>query len=118
MSSGNLILDLSEALALGIMDFADVLADERQYIFANQLLRSGTSIGAMIQEAQSPDSRADFIHKCKIAHKEALETSYWLRLCRKSSRYPTPPLELEKLSQSTIRVLDKILNTSRSNAVQ
>ncbi len=51
---------------------------------ANQVLRSGTSVGANIEEGQSSQSRADFISKCSIACKEARETHYWLRLLRSS----------------------------------
>lgn len=54
-------------------------------MLANQLLRSGTSIGANIRESQSAESRLDFIHKLKIADKEA---EYWLLLCQKSNKYP------------------------------
>ncbi|MFN8338858.1 MAG: four helix bundle protein [Saprospiraceae bacterium] len=52
----------------------------KKYNLANQLFRSGTSIGANIREAQSAESKADFIYKVKIADKEANETEYWLLL--------------------------------------
>ena len=57
---------------------------------ANQLLKAGTSIGANIREAQNSESKADFIHKMKIAAKEADEAEYWLELCRQSANYPDP----------------------------
>lgn len=60
---------------------------EVKNVIANQLLKSGTSIGANIFEAQSSESRADFIHKMKIADKEAKETEYWLLLCENSENY-------------------------------
>ncbi|WP_121460163.1 four helix bundle protein [Chryseobacterium defluvii] len=60
---------------------------EVKNVIANQLLKSGTSIGANIFEAQSSESRADFIHKMKIADKEAKETEYWLLLCENSEHY-------------------------------
>ncbi len=97
------------------MTFTDVLTRDKRFVLANQLLRSGTSVGAMIEEAQTPESRADFIHKCKIAHKEARESAYWMRLCRKSPDYPNPLNELEDLAQSCIRVLDKIIQSARVN---
>jgi four helix bundle protein len=54
---------------------------KRKFIISNQLLKAGTSIGANIFEAQYAESRIDFIHKMKIAQKEANETLYWLILC-------------------------------------
>lgn len=53
-------------------------------LLGGQLLKSGTSIGANVREAQSCESRADFIHKLKIAHKEAEETEYWFMLCQEA----------------------------------
>ncbi len=55
---------------------------KKEYTLSKQLLRSGTSIGANIAEAQQAQSRADFISKLSIASKEAVETNYWLRLLR------------------------------------
>ena len=55
---------------------------------ANQLFKSGTSIGSNVREAQNAESKADFIHKMKIAAKEADETEYWLGLCNESKNYP------------------------------
>ena len=55
---------------------------QKKIVISTQILKSGTSIGANIREAQSCESRADFIHKLKIAQKEAEETEYWLLLCK------------------------------------
>ena len=86
--TGNRIIDLSFKFALDIVKFTDELEANRQYTIANQMLRSGTSIGANVREAQSSESKADFIHKFKIAAKEANETEYWLLLCKYSNKYP------------------------------
>ncbi|NLB91853.1 MAG: four helix bundle protein, partial [Bacteroidales bacterium] len=59
----NEILDLSFEFALEIIEYSELLESERKYVIARQLLRSGTSIGANVREAQSSESRADFIHK-------------------------------------------------------
>jgi four helix bundle protein len=67
-----------------------VLEQERKYVISKQLLKSGTSIGANIHEAQNAESKADFIHKIKIATKELEETKYWLILCNESKNYPIP----------------------------
>lgn len=86
----NVILEKSFKFALKIIEFTEVLESKRKFVVANQLLKSGTSIGANINEAQSAESKADFIHKLKIADKEANEVSYWLRLSEFSKTYPNP----------------------------
>jgi four helix bundle protein len=81
-------------------------------VIANQLLKSGTSIGANVREAQNAESKADFVHKFKIAAKEIEETFYWLELC-KYSNYPTVNeliLQLENIS----RIINKIIITSKN----
>ena len=60
------------------------LAEKREFVLSKQVLRSGTSIGANIEEANQAQSRKDFVHKLSIALKEATETNYWLRLLRES----------------------------------
>ena len=57
-----------------IIAFCEVLESNRKFVISNQLLKSGTSIGANVHEAQNAESRADFIHKMKIAAKEVEET--------------------------------------------
>ena len=70
----NLIVDLSLTFSLQIIDFTELLESKRKFAMANQLFRSGTSIGANIRESQNAESKADFIHKLKISAKEAEET--------------------------------------------
>lgn len=74
--TGNRIVDLSFDFALQIISFAELLESNRKYALANQLLRCGTSIGANVSEAQNSESKLDFVHKLKIAAKEAEETQY------------------------------------------
>lgn len=82
---------------------------------ANQLLRSGTSIGANIEEAQAGQSKADFIAKMSIARKEARETHYWLRLLKESEIIPELRLfEITKDADEIIRILTAIVKTSQS----
>lgn len=76
MDKENIVVTKSIDFALGIIVFCEILENKRKYIVANQLLKSGTSIGANIHEAQNAESRADFIHKIKIAAKELEETKY------------------------------------------
>jgi len=76
------------------------------------LLRSGTSIGANVFESQHAESKADFIHKMKIAIKEANETLYWLLVCEKSESYPTNII-LKNLSEELLRIISKIISSSK-----
>lgn len=86
----NVILDLSFEFVLEIIKYSKVLESRKKFVLSRQLLKSGTSIGASIKEAQSPESKSDFIHIIEIAAKEAEETEYWLLLCQKSENYPDP----------------------------
>lgn len=108
----NIILDHSFQFALEIIDFAEELELLHKYIIARQLLKAGTSIGANIREAQSAESKADFIHKIKIAAKEAEETEYWLLLCKHSKHYPDCEKLLEKIKVIN-KIISKILGTSK-----
>lgn len=83
------LVELSFRFSLRIIKLSEHLESSRKYVLARQVLRSGTSIGANITEAQQAESRKDFTHKLGIANKEAFETEYWLKLLRDSS-YITP----------------------------
>ena len=113
MQKDNLIVQLSFQFAIEIISFAELLEDRRRYNMANQLFKSGTSIGANVREAQGSESRADFIHKMKIAYKEAEETRYWLELCVQAENYPSPTQLLEDVVV-ILKVLGKIITTSKS----
>ncbi|MCB0410210.1 MAG: four helix bundle protein, partial [Flavobacteriales bacterium] len=78
----------------------------------NQILRSGTSIGANVKEAQNAESKKDFIHKLKIALKEADELEYWLYLCHEVESYPKPDNLQNKLTEIK-KVLNKIVSSSK-----
>ena len=88
------------------------LNQRKKFIVAKQLLRSGTSIGANVFESQHAESRADFIHKMKIAIKEANETLYWLLICERSESYPVDK-ELKLKVEELIRIISKILLSSK-----
>ena len=87
---------------------------KKKYVIANQLLRSGTSIGANVFEAQNAESKADFIHKMKVAAKEASETLYWLILCERSDSYEFDN-RLKSELEEIIRILSKIIASSKSS---
>jgi four helix bundle protein len=113
---GNPILKLSFDFSLMVIDYCEKLESDRKYVIARQLLKSGTSIGANAMEAQNAESKADFIHKLKIAAKEAEETQYWLMLCEHSANYPECKDLLNRLDEIQ-RVLTKILSTSKKNVI-
>lgn len=107
----NLIVDLTFSFSLKIISFTEILESNKKYNMANQLFRSGTSIGANVREAQGAESKGDFRHKCKIAYKEAEETDYWLSLCKCATNYPFEQDLLDDV-QSIKRVLGKIISSS------
>ena len=108
------ISDLSFNFAISIINYCDSLAEIKKFTISNQLIRSGTSIGANIAEAQQAESRSDFIHKMKIASKEAAETDYWLKLCNTLEAYPNCNILLDNLL-SIQKMLSKIISTSKKS---
>ncbi|MGC4036447.1 MAG: four helix bundle protein [Chitinophagaceae bacterium] len=112
----NPILKLSFDFSILIIDYCEQLEFQKKFVIARQLLKSGTSIGANSMEAQNAESRADFIHKMKIAAKEAEETQYWLWLCDYSKNYPDCKELLSKLEEIN-KVLGSILKTAKKTTV-
>lgn len=108
----NIVVELSFRFAVEIVEFCDDLYAARKFHVSNQLLKSGTSIGSNVREAQNAESKADFIHKMKIAAKEADETEYWLLLCKHAKSYPENQELLQSVS-SIIKILSKIISTSK-----
>ena len=108
----NVIVMKSVNFSLSVIKYCEVLEQDRKYVIAKQLLRSGTSIGANIFEAQNAESKADFVHKMKIAAKEASETVYWLTLCERSNTYRFDRQLTYDLAE-IIRILSKIIATSK-----
>lgn len=109
----NLIIKLTFDFALKIIKYTEKLRSLHKFEMASQLFNSGTSVGANSREAQNAESKADFIHKFKIAAKEADETDYWLKLCKSSEFYPNPEDELLKELEVIIKVLSKIISSSK-----
>ncbi len=114
MEKENIILDISFEFALEIIIYCELLEEKHRFVISHQLLKSGTSIGANIREAQSAESKIDFIHKIKISSKEAEETEYWLLLCKHSKSYPPPDHLLDKIIVIK-KILSKIISTSKSS---
>src|SRR5690242_8149074 len=115
MEKATLIIELSFEFALKVIDLYKALVKNREYIISNQLLRSGTSIGANVEEASAGQTRKDFISKMSIASKEARETRYWLRLLERSKLVDLNYSIYLSDIESIIRVLTKIVKTSQQN---
>lgn len=110
----NLIVELSFKFALSIVEYSELLEENRKYVVARQLLRSGTSIGANVKEAQNAASAKDFLNKMRIAQKEAEETEYWLEICKDSANYPDCEKQIKEL-KSILKVINKIISTTYKN---
>ena len=112
----NLIVELTFEFALKIIKYVELLEQHHKYVISRQLLKAGTSIGANVREAQNSESKFDFIHKIKIAAKEADETEYWLLLCNRSEGYVNCD-ELLNDCLPVIKVLSKIISTSKGSSI-
>ena len=93
----NLIVDLTFEFSLLIIDYTEELEKLKKNRMAWQLFDAGTSVGANVNESQNAESRADFIHKMKIAAKEGSESQYWLRLCKHAKLYVVSALKWEEV---------------------
>ena len=113
--SDNLILDLSMQFAVDVVNLCESLKGKNS--LTNQLLRSGTSIGANIHEANYASSKADFVAKMQIALKECYETEYWLKLFVKTNIISADIyLKLSSDSGKIRRILISSINTAKANS--
>ena len=113
MKTDNKILELSFEFSLKIIELYKRLVEKKEFVLSKQLLRSGTSIGANVEEAIAAQSRRDFISKMAIASKEARETRYWLRLLDKSKLVDIDYSEYLIGVEHIINILTKIVKTSQ-----
>lgn len=113
----NVLENKSLLFALRIINaYKYITQDKQEYILSKQLLRSGTSVGAMIKEAEFAESKMDFIHKLNVALKEANETRYWLMLLKGAEYISVSAYEsIEEDCNELIRLLASIIKTSRQN---
>lgn len=113
VATENITLKKTIEFSLAIIEYAELLESNKKYVIARQLLKSGTSIGANVHEAQNAESRIDFIHKFKIAAKEVEETKYWLVLCQNSKSYPPCEYLVNSLGEID-KIITKIIATSKT----
>jgi four helix bundle protein len=114
MEKDNIIATKSLEFGIAILAFVDALNSIGQTVIAKQIVRSGTSIGANIWEAQEASSKADFVHKVKLALKEANETLYWLKLCEHLPGKPESDQLMAQLWEMK-RIMSKIIITSKNS---
>lgn len=108
----NLIVNLSFKLAVDIIKFVDKTNWGNKQFIAQQLMRSASPVGANVREAQNAESKVDFIHKFKIAAKEAEETEYWLLILKELQ------MDVDSLltnAESVKKVLSKIIASTRNS---
>lgn len=114
--SKNIIVTKSFAFAVRTVKLYEYLKKEKQeFMLAKQVLRSGTSIGANVEEAIAGQSAADFIHKLSIARKESRETSYWLRLLYETGYIAESQfISIHADCEEIIKILNSIIITSKA----
>jgi len=117
MKSDNIIKLKSFAFAVKIVSiYRHLNENKREYVLCKQLLRSGTSIGANVREADNAESKADFIHKMSVAQKETDETLYWLELLKETdylSEKDYSPLASD--ATEILKLLRSIILTTKKN---
>src|SRR6185436_5414228 len=117
MKAGNVVQEKSFTFAVRIVRVYQHLVNEKkEFVLSKQLLRSGTSIGANIEEGIGGQSEADFVSRLNIAYKEARETAYWIRLLQ-ATDYLTASQSQSLLADADelCKILGKILITTKRN---
>jgi four helix bundle protein len=115
MKKENVILNKSFDFALSIIKLYKEMVAQKEYILSKQMLRSGTSIGANIEEATAAISKRDFTAKMSISSKEARETRYWLKLIEKSDLVKIDVKNQLNDVEQIINILTAIVKTSQTN---
>jgi len=113
----NIVKNKSFAFAVRIVKLYQFLVDsKKEFVLSKQLLRSGTSVGAMVREAEHAESKPDFIHKMAIAQKEINETIYWLELLAETNFLTKDQFDsMNSDAKELIRLVTRILKSTKSN---
>ena len=115
MERKNIIKEKSFEFAVEVVSLYKVLVEKKEFILSKQIVRSGTSIGANIREAEHAQSKADFINKLSISLKEANETEYWLDLLFETGYLNEDEFQKIKVKNiELLKLLISIINTSKS----
>lgn len=114
IESKSIIADKAYAFALLIISIYKELKTKNEFILSKQIIRSGTSIGANVNEAISAESKKDFVHKLSISLKEARETKYWLNLLKDSDYINQETFnKSNKSCEELIKILSSIILTTK-----
>lgn len=115
--SKNVVKDKSFGFAIRIVRlYQFLIAEKREYVLSKQLLRSGTSVGAMVREAEHAETKKDFIHKMAIAQKEINESIYWLELLKETDYLNTAEFEsLNNDAVEIIKLITSIIKSTKAN---
>ncbi len=113
----NILKQKSLLFAIRIVNlYKFLIAEHKEYVLSKQILRSGTSVGAMIREAEFGQSKADFIHKLSIAQKEIKETIYWLELLKETKFISKEMFEsLNADAVELIKLITSSIKTAKKN---
>ncbi len=117
MKNENIVMTKAYAFALRVIKAYKYLSlEQREFVLSKQLLRSGTSVGALVKEAEHAQSKADFVNKMNIALKEANETEYWLMLLKDSDYIDGEIFEsIHADCGELIKLLVRIVKTTKEN---
>jgi four helix bundle protein len=114
--SKSVLKEKSFLFALRVIKLYKYLCEKKEFVLSKQLLRSGTSVGANIREAQNAQSKPDFIHKLSIAQKECDETLYWIELLNQSGFISTDEfVSINDDAKELLRMLRSAIITSKNN---
>ena len=112
----NIVRDKSFAFSIRVVKLYQFLRSEKkEFVLSKQLLRSGTSVGAMIREAEHAETKKDFIHKLAIAQKEINESIYWLELL-KETKYLSI-VEFDSLNSDAVEIIKLITSIIKTTKV-
>jgi four helix bundle protein len=111
MQKDNLIKDKTFNFALMTIELYKICRLQNEYVLSKQVLRSGTSIGANVQEALAGFTDKDFLYKMSIASKEARETQYWIELLHESSLVNFDVIQYRNEIDSIVKILTSIVKT-------
>ena len=116
MKNDNILHNKSYAFAIRIVKLNQYLTSQKkEYILSKQILRSGTSVGALISESKFAQSAPDFINKLSISLKEANETHYWINLLKDTDYIDNKMFEsLERDINELLKLLTSIINTMKN----
>ncbi len=112
----NIVKEKSFQFAIRVVKLYQFLCEEKkEYVLSKQLLRSGTSVGAMVREAEHAESKADFVHKMAIAQKEINETIYWLELLNATDYLEKKVFEsINSDAIEIIKLITSIIKTAKN----